>query len=321
MDKKKIVLCSRLYDEGYRFLEDKVDLIEAYTDNLSENNDIFTRADGILIGNQKLTGDFLNRFPNLKVIAKQGSGYDNIDIAAATEKRIPVVLSAGVNACAVAEHVIMMILSASRRLIRYNNAVRNGNFQIRTSAQEKEIINKTIGLIGLGKIGMYVGKYATALGMKVCVYDPFIKAEKAQNLGFQYHSDLLKMLQISDVVSVHVPLTPSTRNMISDNEIGQMKNGVVIVNCSRGNIINEDALIKGLKSGKVFGAGIDVYGQEPVSEDNPLLKLDNVVLTPHSAALTEESTKTMSLATAKGVWAVLNGEKWDVIANPEVFAM
>ena len=148
-----------------------------------------------------------------------------------------------------------------------------------------------------------------------------IKAEKAQNLGFQYHSDLLKMLQISDVVSVHVPLTPSTRNMISDNEIGQMKNGVVIVNCSRGNIINEDALIKGLKSGKVFGAGIDVYGQEPVSEDNPLLKLDNVVLTPHSAALTEESTKTMSLATAKGVWAVLNGEKWDVIANPEVFAM
>ena len=166
MDKKKIVLCSRLYDEGYRFLEDKVDLIEAYTDNLSENNDIFTRADGILIGNQKLTGDFLNRFPNLKVIAKQGSGYDNIDIAAATEKRIPVVLSAGVNACAVAEHVIMMILSASRRLIRYNNAVRNGNFQIRTSAQEKEIINKTIGLIGLGKIGMYVGKYQSRKSTK-----------------------------------------------------------------------------------------------------------------------------------------------------------
>lgn len=321
MNKKcpKVVLFSRLYEEGFRYLSDKAEMIPAYKNAIDDDDPILDEADAILIGNQKISGDLIRKHSNIKVIAKQGSGFDNVDVGTATECGIPVVLSAGVNAASVAEHVMMMILAASRRVSQYDRAVRNGDFSIRSTAQEKEISGKNIGLIGYGRIGKAVGNYARAMGMKVGVYDAFIRPEQVETEGFHYYQSLEELLKDSDVISIHVPLTDLTRGMIGKEEISRMKDNAVLVNCSRGNIVDEDALADALKTGKLFGAGVDVFASEPVKKDNPLLGLENVVLTPHSAALTEESTRTMSILTAKGLWEVLQGNRWDTVADPAVF--
>jgi len=312
---KTMVLFSRLFNAGYEMLKDKMNLEEHFTNNILDEIESTKKADGIFLGNQKLDGDTISSFTNLKFIAKQGSGFDNIDVQTATRLGIPVIISDGVNAKTVAEHVMMLILAASRSLAKYDRAVRNGNFAIRSSCQEHNLEGKTIGLVGYGRIGKAVGEYSKAFDMAVKVYDPFLKEQEQVDIV----DSLDELLSFSDIVSIHVPLTDSTKNLFSAETIGKMKKDSILVNCSRGGIVDEKALAEALVSGKLAGAGIDVFASEPVQADNPLIGLDNVVLTPHSAALTKESSNSMSSLTAAGILAVIEGRRWDHLANPEVY--
>ena len=319
MTMKKMLMLSKLYEEGRNLLQGKVDIVEAFCNNVSEAEPLLDQADGLFLGNQKLDGEVLRRHPNIRFVAKQGSGVDNIDLKTATELNIPVVISDGANARAVAEHVMMLILAANRRLPVYYSGVKEGNFGIRSTCQSHELQGKTLGLIGFGRIGKSVGTYAAAFGMKIAVYDPWVIPDVVRSEGYLHCETLPELLHISDTVSIHVPLTEETRGMIGRNEIEQMKKEAVLVNCSRGGIVDENALYEALSTGRLFAAGLDVFAEEPASPDNPLFMLGNVVVTPHCAALTKESSNLMSRKTAEGILAVAAGEKWQGVANPEVF--
>ena len=312
-------MLSKLYEEGKNLLDGKVDTMEAFCNKVSEKEPLMDQADGLFLGNQKLDGEVLRRHPNIRFIAKQGSGVDNIDLKTATELRIPVVISEGANARSVAEHVMMLILAANRRLPLYSRAVKNGNFDIRSTCQSRELQGKILGLIGYGRIGKSVGNCATAFGMKIAVYDPWVEPEKIKDEGYVYCATLKELLRISDTISIHVPLTEQTKGMIGEDALKQMKKDAVLVNCSRGGIVDEKALYEALKSGRLFAAGLDVFEEEPANVNNPLFTLENVVVTPHCAALTKESSGLMSRKTAEGILAVVAGQKWQGVANPEVF--
>lgn len=314
--KHKLLLLSKLFDAGRALIEDSVECIDVWTNDVEAAIKEHSDVQGIFLGNQKLPADVMDLCPNLRLIAKQGSGFDNIDVAHATKKGIPVVISSGVNATSVAEHVMMLTLAVNRNLLQYDEAVRSGNFSYRTSGNARECNGKTMGLVGFGSIGQEVAKFATALGMKLVFYDPFFTGDYsdiAQAIDFD------TLIRTSDIVSLHVPLTDATKGMIGHDEISKMKNGAMVINCSRGGVVDEEALYHGLVTGHVWGAGIDVFSQEPVNKDNKLLTLDNVIVTPHSAALTKESSDGMSTETAKGILAVFNNEQWVSVANPKIY--
>lgn len=315
----KMVLLSRLFAQGMEILREKVELDEVYTDEPLEYLEKLRQADVILLGNQKFGRDIIEKLPRLKILAKQGSGYDNIDVEAATERNIPVVLSAGANANAVAEHVIALVLAANKNLHYYGNAVRRGEFSARSQCRTQEIGQKTIGLVGCGNIGVKVGSYAAGLGMKVIIYDPYLDPGRCREMGFSPCETLEELLEKSDTVSVHVPLTEQTRGMIGEQEISRMKDGAVLVNCSRGGVVDEAALYTALKEEKLFSAGIDVFEKEPADSSNKLFELENVIVTPHCAALTRETSNEMSRMTAEGILDVLAGKPCRKAANPEVF--
>lgn len=293
----KMVLLSRLYPAGHMLLEGKLDMKECFTDNPWEAIDEIRQAECILIGNQRFDRALFNEAVSLRILAKQGSGTDNIDLEAAADKGITVVTSPGANAKTVAEHVMMLILAASRNLHMYDKNVRSGNFGIRSSCNESGLYGKQIGLIGYGRIGKEVALYSRAFGMNVSVYDPYVKDAD----GISCCKDLDELCTASDIISIHVPRTPDTVGMISAEVISKMKKGAVLVNCSRGGIVDENALYDALRSGKLHAAGIDVFANEPASANNPLFSLDNIVVTPHSAALTKETADAMSIVTAEGI--------------------
>ena len=293
-----VLLLSRLYDAGMKLLAGKVDTIERFTDDPWTAIDDIRKADCILIGNQRFGSGLFEEARNLRILAKQGSGTDNIDLESAGKHGVAIVTSPGANARTVAEHVMMLVLAASRNLHMYDNATRTGMFSIRSSCQETGVYGKTIGLVGYGRIGRTVASYAKAFGMEVTVYDPYLAGDCD---GARVASDLDELCAMSDVISIHVPLSKETRGLFSASVIGKMKQGAVLVNCSRGGIVDEVALCQALESGRLHAAGIDVYAHEPAAPDNPLFKLDNVVVTPHSAALTKETADAMSLMTAEGI--------------------
>ena len=294
----KMLLLSRLYDAGRTFLSGKIDMIEHFTDNPWDAINLIRDAECILIGNQRFDAALFDEAKMLRILAKQGSGTDNIDKAAAERHGVSIITSPGANAATVAEHVIMLALAASRNLHMYDKAVRSGNFSIRTSCQAQGLDGKVIGLVGYGRIGNKVASLAKAFGMKVAVYDPY-----ASNIDEDISSisNLYELCHISDVISIHVPLTDETRNMFSSRELAEMKPGSVLINCSRGGVVDEVALYDALRSGHLHSAGLDVFASEPVRKDNPLFSLDNIIVTPHAAALTKETADSMSLMTAKGI--------------------
>ena len=294
----EMLLLSRLYDAGRKLLDGKITLREMFTDNPWDVIEEIREAECILIGNQKFDARLFDEASSLRVLAKQGSGTDNIDLEAAKTHGVTIVTSPGANAQTVAEHVIMLILAASRNLHMYDKATRAGRFSIRSSCQESGLMGKRVGLVGYGRIGKAVASYTKAFGMYVSVYDPFI-TEEIKDVAV---TDSLETLcASSDVISIHIPLIDSTRGLFSRELISKMKEGSILVNCSRGGIVDESALYEALSSGHLHAAGIDVYGKEPTDRDNPLFTLDNIIVTPHSAALTKETADQMSAMTAEGI--------------------
>jgi D-3-phosphoglycerate dehydrogenase len=251
----------------------------------------------------KVTADVIARAERLKVIGRAGIGVDNIDVAAATRRGIVVMNTPGGNNVTTAEHTISLLLACARMIPQANASLRAGQWQ-REKFTGTEVCGKTLGVIGLGNIGRIVAERAIGLKMKVLAHDPFV-TQDAGPLDVELTPDVKQIFARSDFITVHVPLTNETRGLIDAAAIAQMKTGVRIINCARGGIVDEVALAEALRSGKVAGAAIDVFREEPPPADHPLIQLPQVVATPHLGAATEEAQTNVAIAIAEQVAAFL----------------
>ncbi len=267
-----------------------------------------------------ITEDLINKADDLWTISRTGGGVDNVDLKAATEQGVIVTSSLGVNTTTVAEHSMALILSLYKQLFLIDGEVRKKNFGVRYQNHPQDIRGKTLGVVGFGKIGQTLADYFFKIsGTKILAYDPILPEDiKSQYKEWVQFVELDGLLKHSDVVSIHVPLNKHTRDLISWEELMLMKRDAYIINVSRGGVINEKDLIKALQEGVIKGAGLDVFENEPIEEDNPLLEMDNVILTPHTAALTKECVVRMATEAAKRVIDLFKGHQPEKIANPEV---
>lgn len=246
----------------------------------------------------KVTSDIIEAAKNLKVIGRAGSGLDNVDKVAATKKGIVVMNTPGGNTITTAEHTIALMFALARQIPQAVASMKEGKWD-KKRFMGIELYNKTLGVIGIGNIGKQVARRALALGMNVIGYDPYLSEENAIGLGIK-KVELSELFRVSDFITIHTPLTAETKNLINRKTIGMMKDGVRIINCARGGIVNESDLYEAIKSGKVGGAALDVFEKEPPGE-NPLLGLDNVICTPHLGASTKEAQENVAIAIAEQV--------------------
>jgi D-3-phosphoglycerate dehydrogenase len=253
----------------------------------------------------KVTQQIIEAGTQLKIIGRAGVGVDNIDVPAATRHGIVVVNSPEGNTIAAAEHAIAMMLSLSRQIPDANRSVKDGKWE-RKQFVGSEVYKKTLGVVGLGKIGSHVATVGKALGMKLLAYDPFISAERAEQLGCRL-VDLDLLFREADYISLHVPKTPETKNLIDAGAIAKMKPTVRIINCARGGIVDEAAIAEAIETGKIAGAALDVFDNEPLGE-SPLTKLgSNTILTPHLGASTAEAQVNVAIDVAEQIRDVLLG--------------
>jgi D-3-phosphoglycerate dehydrogenase len=246
----------------------------------------------------KVNAGLLDKATKLKIVGRAGSGLDNVDIPAATKKGVVVMNTPGGNTVTTAEHTIGMIFASARMIPQAYSSLKAGKWE-KKKFEGVELFDKTLGIVGLGAIGGVVANRAIGLGMKILAYDPFLSQEKAKSLGIEL-ADLPTIYRKSDFITVHTPKTKETANLINKDTIAQMKDGVRIINCARGGIVNEQDLYEALKSGKVAGAAFDVFEKEP-PENHPLLTLDNFVATPHLGASTKEAQENVAVAIAEQV--------------------
>ena len=252
----------------------------------------------------KVTKDVIESAERLKIVGRAGVGLDNVDVDAASKKGVIVVNTPGGNTISTAEHTFSMMLSLSRNIPQADLSMKKGEWE-RKKFMGVELYGKVLGIAGLGRIGSEVAKRALSFEMRVMAYDPYLSVDKAKELGIE-SVDMKTLLKEADYITVHTPLTDDTRHMISDDEFAMAKKGVKVINCARGGIIDEEALVKAIESGKVSGAALDVFENEP-PKDSRLLKLDKVVLTPHLGASTEEAQVNVAIDVATTVRDALLG--------------
>lgn len=267
-----------------------------------------------------ITSALLTHTDGLLVVSRTGGGLDNVDVKSATEKEVIVTSNLGVNTSSVVEHALSLMLALSKQLPLMDRSVRRDDFGIRYKNHPRDLREKTLGLLGFGRIGSELARACrTIFNMKVLAYDPFLPDRIRESIRDQVRFvDLKTLLSATDVLSVHVPLTEDTRHIVGEQEISSMKPDAIIINTARGPVMDEAALVQALKAGQIGGAGLDVFENEPVAPDNPLLKLDNVILTPHTAALTRECVIRMATEAAQCVIDVLEGKIPKNVANPQI---
>ncbi|MGE5593091.1 MAG: hydroxyacid dehydrogenase [Betaproteobacteria bacterium] len=327
MDRKKgyVLLPQPIEEEARQMLEDEgLEVVVAPDPSPATVAPLMKDARAIVLR----TGIFLNRellasSDDLWTISRTGGGVDNVDLKAATERGIIVTSSLGVNASTVAEHTLSLILALLKHLFLMDREVRKGNFKIRFKNYPRDVRGKKLGIVGFGRIGQILAEYFHPLSQtKLFAYDPFLpEAVKSGFSGTVDFVSLEELLRSSDVVSVHVPLNEHTRNMIAWEQLRLMKPQAYIVNVSRGGVVNEQDLVRALREGVIRGAALDVFENEPIEAGNPLLEMDNVILTPHTAALTEECVVRMATEAVRRVIDLFNGYEPDKVANPEVLRL
>jgi D-3-phosphoglycerate dehydrogenase len=321
----KILISDSLSKEAVDILQKEKDLKVDVNTKLTpdELKKVIKDYDGLLVrSSTKVTKDVINSADKLKIIGRAGVGLDNVDIDAASKKGVIVVNTPGGNTISTAEHTFSMMLALSRSIPQADLSMKKGEWE-RKKFMGVELYGKTLGIVGLGRIGTEVAKRALSFDMKVVAYDPYLSFEKAKDLGIE-SVDLEGLLKQSDYITVHTPLTEDTKHVISDKQFEIMKKGVRVINCARGGIIDEAALMKAIESGKVSGAALDVYEEEPPVKDSKLLKSDKLVLTPHLGASTEEAQVNVAIDIANTARDILLGRCIRNAVNmpcvdPEVF--
>lgn len=315
----KIMLSYPLYGEGMEILEQKTDLFVSNSGDIGPYVKQLQSVDAFITRNVFVDTDLMRRCPNLKVIGLPGVGYQSWDLKTMTEMGIAMVYCPGTNLRSVAEHAVAMAMTIAKTIPYQNEQVKKGNYAVRNTFSSMELDGHHVGIVGFGNIGRETARLFAALDMQVYVYDPYVKKEDAEALGYCYMADLDALLAVCDVVSLHMPSLPETRGMLNKERFAIMKEGAYIVNCARGDVIDETALYDALVSGRVAGAALDVMVKEPFDLENPLVSLPNVVLTPHVAAVTKEAANRTYKMVVTSTLALLDGERVDNVANPDVF--
>jgi D-3-phosphoglycerate dehydrogenase / 2-oxoglutarate reductase len=299
----KVLVREPIAEAGIRLLQERG--FEVDIDGDSDLGEAIGRYDAIVIRSAtKLTADVIERAVRLKVIGRAGVGIDNVDVDAATRRGIVVANAPESTVVSAAEHTIGLLVALTRNIPQAHAALKQGRWERKTYGGV-ELADKTLGVLGFGRIGQQVARRAAGLGMRVVAYDPFVAPDRFRELGVERLEDLTGVYAAADFITLHLPLTDETRESLGTEAFAQMRDGVRIVNAARGELIDEDALLAALHSGKVGGAALDVFSTEPYS--GPLLELDNVVATPHLAASTEEAQDRAGVIIAEQVAAALEG--------------
>ena len=318
-----VLLTGMIHRAGMELLESRADVTLESIDNPTEADFAarLPRADALIVRTAVVPPAALEGAGRLRVISRHGVGYDNVPVEALTRKGIPLTVVGNVNAVTVAEHTLFLILALAKQCIPYDRAVREGHWTIRDSFAAIELAGKTLLIVGFGRIGREVARRAAAFDLQVAAYDPYVDAAEMAAAGVQKVEDWRAVLGEVDVVTLHVPRTPETVGAIGADELVAMRPTAFLINAARGGLVDEAALADALRDGHIAGAGIDTFDSEPPPAGHPLLSLDNVVLCPHSAGLTDECAARMALAAAQnaldGVDGTLNP---DLVVNREVLA-
>ncbi len=307
----KVLIADPISKEGIELLKEiaEVEILEEKEKLLEKIKD----ADAVIVRSAtKITKEVLDCAEKLRVIGRAGVGVDNIDVKEATRRGIVVVNAPDASSITVAELTIGLMLALARNIVKANNSLKSRRWE-KKKLMGVELRGKTLGIIGLGRIGSQVAKKAKAFEMNVVAYDPYIPKEVAKNIGVELKS-LEEVLREADFLTLHVPLTEKTRHLIGEKEIKLMKDGAYLINCARGGVVDEKALYKALKEGKLSGAALDVFEKEPPF-DSPLLDLENVIVTPHLGASTVEAQRLASLIVCEEVKNVLLGKPAKNVVN------
>jgi D-3-phosphoglycerate dehydrogenase len=302
-----VVLSADIDRAGRRLLEEHARVTVAAASDEPSLTHAVADADGLIMrANGRVTEAVLAAAPRLKVIGRHGVGLDNIDLAAAAARGIQVVYTPQANTVSVAEHTVASILAVVRHLARHDLAIRGGDWAARDRMLGTELCGRTAGIVGMGHIGARVAAILhDGFGMSILYSDPRRRAGLEQQLGMR-PVPVEQLLAESDVVSLHVPLTAETEGLLNARAIGLMRRSAVLVNVSRGGVVDEQALIDAIDGGRLAGAALDVFVDEPLPADHPLISCERILLTPHSAAMTADAARRMSLV-AEDVLAVLLG--------------
>ena len=300
----KIGVIEKIHKKGLELLDKNKKFQYEIIEDISKENLIkeLPKFDGVTLRVAKLGNEILSKCKKLKVISRHGVGYDNVDIKYLKSNNIKLLITATANAVSVAEHVMYMILTLSKGITQYDQMVRSGQF--RNAANKLltfELLNKEILIMGFGRIGKILIKRCLGFDMKVNVYDPFVEKKYIEEQGGNKIEDLDLFLKTADYLSIHMPLNDKTRNLINLNKLKTMKKNVIIINTARGGIINEKDLDEAVKNNIIFGAGLDVFVNEPIENDSPLLKNKKILLSPHSATFTQECTIRMGIQTVQNL--------------------
>ena len=307
----KIAVMGEIHEDGWNvFKENNLESFEIL--NFEENylkKELF-EVDAILLRTAKLSNDVLSSCSKLKIISRHGVGYDNVNLEYLNKNNIALGITSTSNAVSVAEHVLTSFLYLSKNIHLSDRLTREGRFNDKSSLPNFfELYQKNIVLFGFGRIGKAVAKRCIGFEANVYVYDPFISKNVIEDYNCKV-VDKINGLKIADYISIHLPLNEDTKNFIGEQELLLMKETAIVVNTARGGIINETSLTSSLQSKKILGAGLDVFEKEPPDENHPLFKLDNVILSPHNAALTLECRKRMAIESAENIaFFLLNNKK------------
>lgn len=316
-----VVVSGLLHADAQALLESQARVV--VTDDPTEEAMMKTaaEAEGILFRiRPRCTEPLMAACKRLKVVGRHGVGLDTVDIPAATRLGIAVVHAPGSNSQAVAEHALMLMLACVKRTLPLDRLTRAGDWSVKQRATgNTELSGKTLGIVGVGNIGRRVAKFAGALGMRVLAYDKYVPADEVRRRGAEPVGSLEELLPRVDVLTCHTPLTEQTRHMINGRTLALMKEGAVYINTSRGGVQDERALFEALTRGQLAAAGIDVFEEEPTPVDNPLLNLENVVVSSHVAGVTREANRQMGMQVAGEMLRVLRGETPEVLVNPDVW--
>lgn len=317
----KVLVILPFHEDGMKLFEARDDVdYEVVDGGLEELAEKIVDADGVTIRTTLLPGHILERAERLKVVSRHGVGYDNIHVATLTRRGIPLAIAADANATAVAEHTLFFMLALAKQGLRYDRATREGGWAVRNSLDAVDLMGRRVLVMGFGRIGREVAKRCAAFDMAVMVYDPYVQANVIEAAG-DYRSvpDFQAVLSETDVLTVHMPLGDDSRSLIGSAELAALPDHAFVINAARGGIVDETALHEALTSGKIAGAGLDVFDQEPPPDDHPLFALPNVILSPHSAGLSKEAAIRMAISTARNVLAGIDG-KLDpsMVVNSEV---
>ena len=298
----KVAVLGKVDQKGLSFLrENEFKVIEIENFEIQNLKEQLKDVDGILLRTTRLDKEILQHCDNLKIISRHGVGYDNVDLDFLNENKIALCITSTSNAVSVAEHVLSFFIYLTKKLSLSDSLVKEGNFEKRSELPNFfELYKKKVLIIGFGRIGKEVAKRCLGFDMEVYVYDPFLDNEiiiRNQCIPIEKNQGLA----IADFITIHLPLNGDTKNFISQTELNLMKKNSILVNTSRGGIVNENDLCIALESKKIQGAGMDVFVSEPPESNHPFFKLDNILLTPHNAALTLECRERMSLEASQNI--------------------